>query len=79
MKKKLQASKNGNFMTSFIAVKVAEVFNADVVIIPQRVTPDTMGRYLQRFLMQSSINNPILQQLSNIQISPDWYNWCLNL
>jgi glycosyltransferase involved in cell wall biosynthesis len=61
--KKLQASKSGRFfMTGFVPVKELPryLMLSDVVIIPQRVTPDTVGQIPSKIFDAMSMARPII-------------------
>jgi len=68
--KKLQASRSGRFfMTGFVPVKELPryLMLSDVVIIPQRVTPDTVGQIPSKIFDAMSMARPIIStRVSNI-------------
>ncbi|MBI5098985.1 MAG: glycosyltransferase family 4 protein [Nitrospirae bacterium] len=67
---KLQASRSGRFfMTGFVPVKELPryLMLSDVVIIPQRVTPDTVGQIPSKIFDAMSMSRPIIStRVSNI-------------
>jgi glycosyltransferase involved in cell wall biosynthesis len=68
--KKLQASRSGRFfMIGFVPVKELPryLMLSDVVIIPQRVTPDTVGQIPSKIFDAMSMARPIIStRVSNI-------------